>query len=258
MWLTITTTSVQMWLTITIASVQMWLNSQHHYQTSAIQNSYAMRNVTTQCKELYLKVQVHALHSPDFLWKSNEICAITMKRQISVVCECTVWWLLAAPSHTIRDLCNCNVVCECTVWWLLAAPSHTIRAAGQIWPNISHNAVTLADLPLNDHHDHLSLIDDTPNHFNDKHCQGNTNLLQLLLYESQPMYWEKLVATYSQDQFQYQWCSFGCILCPLWVAQPVLVDCPSQLILYLYLKYEKIHQGNLLTFSERKKKPVPS
>ena len=35
-------------------------------------------------------------------------------------------------------------------------------SGGQIWPNISHNAVTLADVALNDHHDHLGEIDDTP------------------------------------------------------------------------------------------------
>ena len=60
-----------------------------------------------------------------------------------------------------------NVCWHSAVYWVSGCPTHNTRA-GQIWPNISHNAVTLADVPLNDHHDHLRLIDDAHNHFNDK------------------------------------------------------------------------------------------
>ena len=159
-----------LWYCITLQRLTFSLSpnvAHHHCQTcSAIQHSddvdqcdEVLLHVTTQRKEL--KHEVDALYSPDSMWNSNKICAM--------------------PDQCV---CNGSVVCECTGHTVLAAPSPTIRAAGQIWPNISHNAVTLADVPLNDHHDHLSLIDDTPNQFNDKHCKGKTNLLMLLFYKS--------------------------------------------------------------------------
>ena len=181
-----------MWRTTITSAIQ------HHISTSGCNLEHTPNiNVANQCNSTLRWYQlcpsnpaqgtVHIWSSPDLMKNvKNEVC--------------TLW---VYHVHWNVHWCPRSVSSNLPVLWVpqshsnpeQAPHSRTIRAAGQIWPNISHNAVTLADVPLNDHHDHLGLIDDTPNHSNDEHCpQGKTNLLLLLLiYQSFPM-WKKFVA----------------------------------------------------------------